>query len=279
MKIQVGTLKTKLLLGIFGFWLLGIALPVLASTLVEPGKFILVLNPGARTTDTINVKNVADKATVVKAVVYDWTLNDRDELVATELGSRKDSLNGLIKFNPRTFKLDPGANQLVRFTITAPKDSSVGELRGIVFFEEENSLSGKGVNAKLITEVGSTIYAALTPIQLKFRLFAAKVVVGANTQAPGAEAHSANVSAVLKVRNEGSSHARYTITYKVVNDQNVVLAHDELKEKVLLPGFQRTVSFPISGNFNPGKYNLLLEIKFFNTDQTLVHSVPFAIEK
>lgn len=269
MKIQFNTGKIKLR------WLLlcllGVPLicPLDASTLVEPGKFILVLKPGERTTNTISVKNVSDKATIVKAVVYDWTLNDQDQLVSSAVGSRTDSLNGCIKFNPRIFKLEPGANQLVRFTITAPKPGSAGELRGIVFFEEESSVSGQGVNTKLVTEVGSTIYAAIEPVQLKFRLSSAKVATLPNGQ----------LSLIINVRNEGSSHARYTITYKVINDKNVLVSQGQEKEKILLPGFQREISFPVTGNFTVGKYNLLLEIKFFNTDKILNHSIPFTIAK
>jgi P pilus assembly chaperone PapD len=62
--------------GVFCLSLLIMSVPAFASTLVEPGKFILVIKPGERMTDTINVKNVSDKTTVVKAAVYDWTLND-----------------------------------------------------------------------------------------------------------------------------------------------------------------------------------------------------------
>ena len=258
--------RVTLISSIFGLWLLLMTAPSSASTLVEPGKFILTLKPGERITDTINVKNVSDKETVVKAVVYDWTLDDKDQLISAELGSRNDSLNGCIKFNPRIFKLEPGANQIVRFTITAPKDSGLGELRGMVFFEEESTISGTGVNAKVVTQVGSTIYAAIAPVQLKFGLSTAKVSV-----------LNGQVSAAINVHNDGSSHARYTIAYKVVNEKKVLIAQDQEKERILLPGFQREVSFPVTGNFPAGKYNLLLEIKFFNTDKTLVHSVPFTI--
>ena len=269
MQSQFHTYKSKLRWVAFGLLLLLGSVSVFSSTLVEPGKFILVLKPGERVTDTINVKNVSDKPTVVKAVVYDWTLDDQDELVTSTVGTRKDSLNESIKFNPRTFKLEPGANQLVRFTITAPKTGSAGEMRGIVFFEEESMITDQGVNAKLVTQVGTTIYATIAPFQLKLRLSTAKIVTAAGGQ----------VSGVLTFRNEGSSHARYTITYKVVNEKNALVSQGQEKERVLLPGFQREVTFPVSGSFPAGKYNLLLEVKFFNTTKTLVHSIPFVIGK
>ncbi|HEX3047574.1 MAG TPA: hypothetical protein VHY08_22675 [Bacillota bacterium] len=266
MKIQ-NTNKNRLkwaLVGLIGLILAG---PIYASTLVEPGKFILTLKPGERVTNTISVKNVSDKATIVRTVVYDWTLNDQDQMITSQLGTRQDSLNGLIKFNPRVFKLEPGANQLVRFTLSAPKETGIGEFRGIVYFEEESQLSDSGVNAKLVTQVGSTIYMTMAPSQLKFKLTSAKIALSPTGQ----------LSGIIKVRNEGSSHARYEITYKVVNEKNVVVAQDQAPEKILLPGFEREVTFPVSGKFPSGKYNLFLEIKFFNTDQTLRHSIPFAL--
>jgi P pilus assembly chaperone PapD len=252
------------LAGLLGLIMAG---PIYASTLVEPGKFILTLKPGERVTNTISVKNVSDKATVVRAVVYDWTLNDQDQMLTSPLGTRKDSLNGLIKFNPRVFNLEAGASQLVRFTLSAPKEPGVGEFRGIVYFEEESQLPGGGVNAKLVTQVGSTIYMTMAPGQLKFKLTSAKIALSPTGELSG------NVG----VRNEGSAHARYEITYKVVNEKNVVVAQDQTPEKILLPGFEREVTFPVPGKFPPGKYNLFLEIKFFNTDQTLRHSIPFTL--
>jgi hypothetical protein len=177
-------------------------------------------------------------------------------------------LNGYIKFNPRIFTLEPGASQLVRFTVAAPKSGFAGELRGMVFFEEETPLSDGGVHAKLITEVGSTIYAAIDPIQLKLQLASVKVVEV-----------NGRISAALNIRNEGSSHVRYRIAYKVVNAKNALIAQDQVQEKILLPGFQREISFPVTGDFPIGKYRLWLEIKFFNTDKTLVHAIPFTIEK
>lgn len=239
-----------------------------ASTLVEPGKFILSIKPGERVTNTITVRNESNRATLVKAVVYDWTLNDQDQMITSQLGSRKDSLNGLIKFNPRVFTLEPSGSQLVRFTLTAPKDASPGELRGIVYFEEESQVTDNGVNAKLVTQVGSTIYLGITPLKLQIRLLAAKTVLT-----------STGVSGVIKVRNEGPFHARYAINYKVINEKNELATEGETPEKILLPGFEREVSFPVEGEFPPGKYTLMLTMKFYNSEKTLTYSLPFTKPK
>lgn len=240
-----------------------------AATLVEPGRFIFVAKPDERITDVIHVKNEGAKITEVSAVVYDWNLDGQDKLITYEFGARKDTLNGFIKFNPRRFKIAPGETQTVRFTLTAPGDSTVGERRGIVFFVEESSLSEQGLNAKVLTEVGSTIYLANAPLRLKIRLVSAKVDFLADGKP------------VLHMiaANEGSSHARFRIDYKVVNEKGALIGKGQTSEVVILPEFKKDKNFPLEGKYAPGKYNLLLELKFFNTPKTVVQSIPFAIVK
>lgn len=247
---------------------LGVA-TVGASTLVEPGRFIFALKPNERVTDVIYVKNEGTKIAEVNATVYDWTLDAQDRLMVFDFGTRKDTLNGLIKFNPRRFKIAPGETQTVRFTLTASADNTVGERRGIVFFEEESSLMEQGLNAKVLTEVGSTIYLASAPMRLKLRLVSTKVEILADGKL--------NLHVISS--NEGSSHSRFKIDYKVVNEKGALINKGMTSEVVILPEVKKENVFPLEGKYTPGKYNLLLEFKFFNTTKTLVHSVPFIIAK
>lgn len=247
-----------------------------AATQVEPGRFILVAKPGERITDVIHIRNEGTKIAEVSAVVYDWNLDEQDKLIVYEFGTRKDTLNGLIKFNPRRFKITPGETQTVRFTITAPEETAsntaagiIRERRGIVFFVEEASLSEQGLNAKVVTEVGSTIYLASAPVRLKLRLISAKVEF------------SADGKPVLHMTasNEGSSHSRFKIDYKVINEKGALIQKGQTSEVVILPEFKKDGFFPLEGKYTPGKYNLLMEFKFFNSSKTLTHSIPFTVIK
>ncbi len=240
-----------------------------ASTMVEPGRFIFTAKPNGRITDVIHVRNEGTKTAEVSATVYDWSLDAQDKLITYQFGTRKDTLNGLIKFNPRRFKIAPGETQTVRFTITAPSDDTVGERKGIVFFEEESALSQQGLNAKVLTEVGSTIYLANAPVRLKLRLASVEVKFLADGKP------------ILHIiaGNEGSSHARFRVDYKVINEKGALVNTGQTSEAVILPEFKKDIIFPLEGKYAPGKYNLLLELKFFNTPKTLTHSIPFAVAK
>ncbi len=241
-----------------------IANSVYASVLVEPGRFILNCKPGEKTTGIIKVTNQTNQATDVKAVIYDWTLDKNDKILNSELGTRPETLKGMIKFNPQRFKLVPGATQVVRYTITVPKETIPGERRGIIFFEETKaSLEMSGAN--LATQVGCTIYLGVTPMKMAFKILTAQVEVSKNQSPLG----------VVTLKNEGMGHIRYLINYRLLNSKGAVMLEGKSEELVVLPEFQRKTVFPIKGKIPAGKYRLQLVVDFYGTDKNLVYNLSF----
>jgi len=235
-----------------------------ASVLVEPGRFILNCKPGAKNTGTIKVTNQSKKEADVKAVIYDWTLDKNDKIVNSELGTRPETLKGMIKFNPQRFKLAPGASQVVRYTLVVPNETSAGERRGIIFFEEtQEPLDVSG--AKVTTQVGCTIYLGVTPIKMSFKMLSAKVEMAKNNQPLG----------VIHLKNEGMGHIRYLINYRLINEKGAVVLEGKNDELVVLPESERKTTFPIVGNISAGKYQLQITVSFQGTNKNLVYNLPF----
>lgn len=240
-----------------------------ASTTVDPSRFLFVAKPGSRVTGTIKVTNPGNHTAEVSATIYDWTLNEADRMITSEVGTLKESLKGLIKFNPQNFKIPPGDSQIVRFTITAPKEGELFERRGIVFFEEKSMIQNpEGMGANLITQVGSTIYLALEGMRMAFNLKDAKVEKGVDGKYQG----------VLAIVNQGAGHVRYRISYKLINEKKALIHESQLTERVILPQFERRVIFPLPEKLAPGKYNLLLKLNFLGSNKSTDRTVSFTVE-
>lgn len=238
-----------------------------ASTVVNPGRFIFNLKPGEMTTGAIEVTNSGEEPIEVRAVLYDWTLSDSDELVIFPGKTRDDSLNDLVKFNPRQFKLGPKEKQLVRFSIKVPETGFDSERKGIVFFEQDSPFEQDGIGAKVTTQVGTTIYVIPTTVQMVFRLAKVQVYFPPTGDPLG----------LVLVGNEGVAHVRYSFSYKVVGEKGKVLEEGSVSEQVLLAGFHRVVSFPLKTKLENGRYNLVTTFQFYGTDRKVTSSVPFEV--
>jgi hypothetical protein len=240
-----------------------------AATIVDPARFNFTVKPGSRTTGTIKITNPSAQTANIKAVIYDWTLNAQDKMLIYPAGTRKESLKGLIKFNPQNFKLTPGASQIVRFTLTPPAGPGYLERRGIVFFEEHHLKyypKRPGPGANIITQVGATIYLGLDGMKMGFNLENLAVVKSA----------AKNYQALMSINNSGDGHIRYWINYKIINDKGALVKREQLSEKVILPQFKRKVCFDLP-KIQPGKYNLLCVVSFIGTEKTLNRNITFTV--
>lgn len=233
---------------------------------VEPSKFLFTLQPGARITDAIKVTNTQETEVEFTAVVYDWTLDHQDRLVTFPLGERADTLDGLIKFNPRRFKLAPGESQYVRFTLTAPKTGDWLERRGIIFFEESRPATDP-VGSTMVFQVGTTVYLSFTETVHSIRLLGAKV-----EPTPHGEP-----TVLLALANEGQAHIRYHVAYQITGKDGTPYTENTSGEQLILPGSKRLLAFPLDAELSAGNYRLLLKLSFIGTTESLTSVVPFAI--
>jgi P pilus assembly chaperone PapD len=134
------------------------SLPAAATIRVEPSRIILNALERERSTGTVEVVNNGEEEIELTAVLYDWSLDERDSVVVFEAGETDYTLDGLIKFNPREFTLAPGQKQIVRFTVSSPEGETPRERRGIVFVEHETDLIDDATGSRVKAQIGTTIY-------------------------------------------------------------------------------------------------------------------------
>ena len=239
-----------------------------ASIKVEPSRFIFMSEPGGRITDVIQVTNDTGERIELIAEFYDWDLNDNYEMVNYQSGTLKESLDGLIRFNPRNISLEPGETQIVRFTIAMPEDDEISfERRGIIFFEHETRFDSQETGAAVRSMIGSNIYLLPLTYELNFSL--SGIVQ---------EVEDSEYWVILYLENSSLVHIRHRISYILVNDQGRQIEEGELKEKILLPENNRFLYFPLETDLQPGNYEVLLTVNYIGTGEQMTTSIPFAIE-
>lgn len=259
--------KTYILTAVMVFAFL-ISINAGATVRVEPARIIINSLARSRSTGTIEVVNKGEEAVELKAVLNDWSLNEKDALLFFEAGKSSYSLDGLIKFNPRVFTLQPGKKQIVRFTINTPEKPE-RERRGVVFFEHETDYTAGETGSKVVTQIGTVIYLVPEDIKYNFKFTGLRIY---KTPPPEPQ------PVVLSVENAGTGHFRYYLSYKIVDSQNRLVMEEKFNDEfIILPEYKRKITFMLAERLEPGDYKLMLEFKFYNTDQTADYQIPIKI--
>lgn len=255
---------------VFLLLFLSITLQGEASLRVEPSRFILHVQPGGRDTGAITVRNDSDRPLDLTATFYDWILDDQNELIIFDSGTFDASLEGLIRFNPRQFRLGPGESQVVRFTVEMPREEGEPfERRGIIFFEHEDPFDEEeGIGATIKTMIGTTIYVMPAEYRLSFHIIDALIHTTEDKQRVGA----------LLLGSDALVHSRFTVNYRVLAQGGRVVEEGKTSELVLLPDEVRPLFIPLQEIDEPGNYRMMVEIKFSGIDYQINDSVPFVVE-
>ncbi len=258
-----------ILFSLFFLVFFGFCLPGEASVRVEPSRFILHVAPGERDTGAITVTNYSPFPVTLDAVYYDWEMDEEFELVHYDRGTLKETLDGLIRFNPRQFTLEPGQSQVVRFTVEFPEEKDEQfERRGIIFFEHlEEDPDFEGTGAMLKTMIGTTIYIRPVEYIFSFRVIENHVVTAPSGQKFGA----------LLLANASLVHVRFETTFKVFNSDGEVVEEGKIPELVILPEQVRPLYFPLQRVYSPGDYRIVIEFDFFAIGRKVTETIPFHV--
>ncbi len=239
-----------------------------ATTRVEPSRIIINSSLDTRNTGIINVINTGDEQILLQAYLFDWDLESRGGLETYEPGTLDSSLEGLIKFNPRSFILEPGQSQVVRFTITTPEEIN-RELRGVVFFENQTDFVYEETGSRLVTQVGTIIYLIPDKVEYKFKMLEVRF---ANPEDEHPD------SCMIVMRNDGNAHIRFKIDYKIINEKRQLIEEGFVEENVILPNLIKRVIIPFKNKLDSGDYKLILKYKFINNEKESNFEVPFFVE-
>ncbi len=184
---------------------------------IDPPRVELSIKPGEEKSGFVTVQNYDETGTVhMKAYVQDLVYLPDGSNDFLPVGSTPWSLGDNIKIGPTEFDIAPGKQEMVRYSITLPKDTKGGRY-GVVFFEvtvppAQFQQVGANVNVRL----GSVmlITAENTDV-LKAKL---KVIAVAKPK----EGKPLTISCT--VYNEGNVLARPVGTATIIDSKKVKVA-------------------------------------------------------
>jgi hypothetical protein len=131
---------------------------------VAPSMFELPIG-SKPVNESIRLFNLKKKATKVRVEVYNWTLDEKNEVKI--LPSESQSLDKWMLINPLRFTVEPGQSQVVRFSIRPTVKPTPGEHRAMIYFiEEPSDTPADSTKAlEILFKLGVGVYGHADPVK------------------------------------------------------------------------------------------------------------------
>ena len=214
--------------------------------------------------ESLRLFNLKKTPTNVKVEVYNWTLDENNEVKL--LPPTEQSLDQWMLINPTAFTLEPGKSQVVRLSVRPPVKPDPGEHRALIYFIEEpmekNVADEEKKPVEVLFKLGVGVYANANPVKRSSTLKTLSLDKSDNTLK----------AAII---NSGNVHTRLTGGYsiwkkddfpgiqnaeKYVKNEDAdknpegLVASGQLNQTPVLPGNTRTIitqlpSLPKSGSY------------------------------
>ncbi|NHQ59747.1 molecular chaperone [Chlorobium sp. BLA1] len=158
---------------------------------VSPAMF--EINIGSKpVNESIRIKNLKKNPVTLKVEVYNWTLDEQNKLKILPPDSQ--SLDQWMIINPVSFTIDPGNEQVIRFSIRPRTLPNPGEHRAVIYFAEQLSPTNPG-GVEILFKLGVGVYG-----------YAEKIQRSASLQ--GVTLDRASGTLKVDIQNSGNVHTR-----------------------------------------------------------------------
>ncbi len=211
---------------------------------VSPSRFEILLEPRARTIQTINISNSGMDELNLTALAQDWDVDKNGDLVLMEPATSPRSASNWIRFNPKSIKVEPEKEQVIRFAVTAPPDVEPGEYRtAILLTSEETFTSDAEINIR--PQFAILLYINIPEVKRTGEI--EKVEISVNDEGM--------YFAKGDIKSTGNAHIRITGEYSLQNNRGQEVSGSVLDKKVILPGNKDDFNINL-GALEKGTYKL-----------------------
>ncbi len=213
--------------------------------------------------ESLRLFNLKKTPTKVNVEVYNWTLDENNEVKL--LPPTEQSLDQWMLINPKSFVLEPGKSQVVRLSVRPPVKPAPGEHRALIYFTEERIESAEPAEetpVEVLFKLGVGVYANANPTKRAATL-------------KGFSLDNSGQALNASITNSGNVHTRLKGTYsiwkkadfpgikdaaKYTSDESTekapegLVASGQLNQTPVLPGNTRTIvtqlpNLPASGSY------------------------------
>ncbi|NTV97872.1 MAG: molecular chaperone [Chlorobiaceae bacterium] len=212
--------------------------------------------------ESVRIFNLKKTPTTVKVEVYNWTLDEKDEVKL--LPPDKQSLDRWILINPLSFTIEPGKSQVVRFSIRPTVKPDPGEHRAMIYFIEQPSVA-KADSAKaleILFKLGVGVYGQADPVkhagslnQFSFDKASSSLVADISNSGNVHTRLKGNYSIWKKDAFPGIAAAgKLTEKQKPENNPKGLLLSGQINQSPVLPGTQRIIRTQLPLPKGPGSF-------------------------
>ena len=218
---------------------------------LSPLRLDLRLKPGEPFTQSVRVANPGTVAVQIRGAVMDWVMSPSGEVAYVKSGAAGlFGCGAWIRMNPLEFPLPPGAEQVVRYTVSVPAGAAPGGYHcGLVFDmlpPPRSQQAGMGI-VNLIRLVTTTYITLGAPeVRAEIERLELKPLDG------GKEGWEVRTS----FRNPGTTHYRVRGTVELTTREGAPVRSFDYADFPVLPASPRTVVFEVPGPLPPGVYRL-----------------------
>jgi hypothetical protein len=220
---------------------------------LAPTRVEIALDTGSRSRQVITIKNVAKQGSIRLSLgLSDWTLNQKQGVVFSPLGTDKRSASSWVRFSPASMILGPGKSKQVLVDIYVPvKLPYVGDYRFALIASTILPPDKKGKNAGIWNkyQIASLFYCTIgnaksKPVMSNLRI------------------KSKKKSLILsyKLSNYGNAHARIKGEILILNQQNKPVYHQPVNKMLVLEGQVIRRKIKLTPKLRAGKYKLQLKL-------------------
>ncbi|MBM3162518.1 MAG: molecular chaperone [Chlorobi bacterium] len=232
---------------------------------VAPSMFELAIGQNP-VNESVRIFNLKKTPTTVKVEVYNWTLDEKNEVKL--LPPDKQSLDRWMLINPLSFTLEPGKSQVVRFSIRPTVKPDPGEHRAIIYFIEQ-PVAANADNTKaleILFKLGVGVYGHADPVKRAGTLNGLAFDKGASSLNADIS-NSGNVNTRLKGNYSIwkkdafpgiAAAAKYADGEKQEKPVSGMVIAGQINQTPVLPGNRRTISTQIPFPKTPGSYILAI---------------------
>lgn len=244
-----------------------------AGVRIDKPKIRLTIEPGSYDSGEIKVENTGDEEIAIKVYLEDWAYNEQEggkEFMPK--GTSKLSASPWISFYPADFTLAPNGTQMVRYTVSVPKDVKGGHY-SVMFFEtgggviEQPNEQGVNVAIQVLNRLGALFY-----VEPK-----GTIEKTAAMKSPDIKEHLNDLIISADFFNTGNTDITASGTFDVIDQEGFVYARGLFEEVYTLPGDKAVLrSKAASVNLKSGDYDLLMTLEFQNGG-SLVQEARFSV--
>ncbi len=245
-----------------------------AGVRINKPKVFLNIAPGSYDSGEIQVDNNGDEAVEVKAYLEDWIYKAQNgEKEFMPKATAPLSCSNWISFYPADFTIAVGGTQVVRYTVTVPKEAEGGHF-SVLFFEtgggemEKLDENGNVATVKVLNRLGSLFYVEPE----------GKVKKTAEINNIDISQNLNKLTLTFDFLNTGNTYITAKGTFNIMDSQGYVYARGELEEVFTQPKDKAQFRALVpTTNLGTGNYDMLVNLDYENGG-TLITEVSFSVE-